>query len=130
MLTSIVTWEAGNTDRWTYQRQSRHIAQIIFELEKVPDFSSPRFARLLGERIEDRRQAIAGQQLKMLREFHNLGLGSACSLRLVKDGPRLRLFVVIREVKQQPPNDDNIKKMIERVQRMFPPIHLAPGASQ
>ena len=121
MLTSIVTWEAGNTDRWTYQRQSRHIAQIIFELEKVPDFSSPRFARLLGERIEDRRQAIAGQQLKMLREFHNLGLGSACSLRLVKDGPRLRLFVVIREVKQQPPNDDNIKKMIERVQRMFPP---------
>ena len=80
MQSSVLMWDSGHSDTWTYQQVPHHIARVVFELEKVPDFSSSRFLKL-GERLEDRRQEVARQQLQMLRQFHSLGQGTACSLK-------------------------------------------------
>lgn len=122
MPSPILQWHTGDTEGWSYTRATQHTTQVIFELEKVPDFSSARFIKL-GERLDDRRQEIARQQLQMLRQLHGLGAGSACSLRLIKDRDRLRLFVVVRETTASPATSDSQRLLIDRVRGMFPPYY-------
>lgn len=120
MIATIHHWPSGAADRWSYQTRQAQLSLLAFELDRVPDFSSARFSKL-GDRLDDRRQNVAREQLQMLRELHTLGPGAGCSLRILKEGQRLRLFVFIRIASSQTLSDPELQRLTDRVGRMFPP---------
>lgn len=128
MIATIHAWQSGSAERWNFQSRQANISLLAYELDRVPDFSSPRFTKL-GDRLDDRRQNVAREQLQMLREIHSLGPGFGCSLRILKDGQRLRLFLFVRVASGQALSEAELQALSDRVGRMFPPHYrLRPVA--
>lgn len=114
-----LNWECGNGEGWNLDYSRRHISYVVFTLDRLPNFSEPRF-RELGEQLDDRRSQIARRQLQMLRQLHSLGSDYGISMRLCKDDERLRLFVVIRAASTRPLSSAELSALTDRVQQMFP----------
>jgi hypothetical protein len=122
MLTSPVSrlvWEPGNERRWYVERRNAYLSHVVFELCGLPDFAAPRFAEF-GEKLDERRAEVARHQLQMLRQLHSLGDGVAVTLRLRRDGNRLRLFIVASQFDAQPAAPAAVQTLAARLLPLFP----------
>lgn len=124
-----LVWPSGSKEGWSHSRKQRFGSQIVFELPKLPNFAEPRF-RDLGERLEDRKLEVARRQVQMLRQVHGLGSKFSISLRLRRDGFRLRLFVLAQLASDCPIQVSELDRSAGRIQNMVPkeynPVRILP----
>lgn len=94
-MPTIHSWNTVDKDGWLYQNSQRNFALLVFALDKLPDFSEPRFA-YLSEKVDGRPANIIHKQVQTLRQLHSFGEMHAFSLRIKKTGHHLTLYIICR----------------------------------
>lgn len=94
-ITSQCVWDRISKAEPSYECRPVSDDLIVYELQAVADFSEPRF-QYLGEKLEDRKAALVKLQTEFLKQLHQYTQGKSFSLRLRKDGRRLRLYLLIK----------------------------------
>ena len=94
-MPQLLTWNTVAPDRWTIGYREQNISYLIYRVTHLPDFSEPRF-QILSTDVDARPAEVAKQQMAMVRGLHSLGEDAGVSLRLVKDGNSITLYLVFR----------------------------------
>jgi len=118
-METLHSWNSVDRDNWSFTRIQRNTALLIFALNKLPDFSDPRFI-YLNEKADERQAEIAKKQLQTLRQLHSFGEDFAFTLRIIKNENRLNLYVICRITKTGMISKEDKKRYSERIIATFP----------
>lgn len=114
----IVTWNTVSRDRWTYTAQQSVCTMLAYRLTALPNFTDHRF-QYLSKDVDQRGPAIMNRQLLMLRQFHALGEGWACSLRLLKSD-HIELYLVFRHAGDRLLTDREMEDLDVKIRSALP----------
>lgn len=106
-MKKIVNWDNIDASSWTYDFANKECSYLIYELDRLPDFTEPRFDYLCKE-PDNRQIEVVKKQMMMLRQFHGLGSNWGISMRLVKKDFSIILYLVFRCASYQFLSDEEI----------------------
>ena len=118
-MTQIHSWNSVDREEWSYLTQNKNTKLFMFSLNKLPNFAEPRF-NYLSEKIDERQSEVARKQLQTLRQLHGLGDNSAITLRIIKEGHHLSLYIICRIAKDTEVSDAESTQYAHRIQSAFP----------
>ena len=91
---------------------------ILYRLTMLPNFTHQRFGYLC-EDADQRTSMVGNKQLLMLRQFHALGEGWACSLRLLKSD-HIELYLVFRHAGDRLLTDREMEDLDVKIRSALP----------
>ena len=106
-MKKIVNWDNIDASSWTYDFANKECSYLIYELDRLPDFTESRFDYLCKE-PDNRQIEVVKKQMMMLRQFHGLGSNWGISMRLVKKDFSIILYLVFRCASYQFLSDEEI----------------------
>ena len=112
-MKEIVRWPQVFRDRYGLIKVRKEFTYIVFQIDRVPDFSDYRYEYLSKEK-DQRMGEVIKKQMLMLRQFHSLGTDYGIAFRLVKLRGKLNLYIVFRILSERPISEE--EKEIRRKQ--------------
>lgn len=117
-MSNIVSWEYVDKNSWTYSFSEKTCSYIAYQIEKLPDFTNPRFGYLCKE--NDNRQAeVVKKQITMLRMFNSLGNQWTISLRFKKNKGAIVLYLIFRYAGNSYLTEEELNRMDRKISSIF-----------
>ncbi len=114
-MPGILDWRQVERSEKSYQFQDKVCNYLVYRIDKLPDFTAPRFSYLASE-VDNRPAEVVKKQMNMIREFHTLGSDWAISFRLVKEENDLSIYLVFRHAGTQVFSQDEMERARNRIQ--------------
>lgn len=108
-MTEVVEWSQVFRDRYGLKKIRKECTYIVYQIDRVPDFSDYRYEYLCKER-DQRMTEVIKKQMLMLRQFHSLGPDCGIALRLVKLNGKLNLYIVFRILSDRPLSEEETER--------------------
>lgn len=126
-MSERLLWNHVDKTSWTYESFSCSSTFFAFRIASLPNFTDPHFGYLCKE-IDQRASEIAKRQLDMLRSIHSLGDDFGISLRFIKDGSGIVLYLVFRWSTGQLPSESDIQLQRNNIsQRLMKEYSFLPA---
>ncbi len=118
---NLVVW--NGTDKEDVKRERFYVTHLVWEIPALPDFSAPKYAKSLGDSVQQRVSELVKNSLRSLQSFHGLGGDHiAAALRLVhtpEEPDYISAFFIIR-VALSPHSLSNIASLQENYKVILP----------